>query len=485
MTKPTPGPEGLPILGSVREFAGEGPEFLVRMNKEYGEITRFKIFNFQIYSISDPELIREVLVTKSKQFPKSDRDIAILAPFLGQGLVTVNGEQHKRQRKLAQPAFHARRISNYAETMVDYSQRLIAEWRTDDKIDMSEQMMELTMYIVCKTLFDVDWASMADVAGQVGHAMEELQGVSNDNFSAPFLLPLWIPTAKNRRTNAARAVLDKTINQIVQERRNQDIGHQVEDKGDLLSMFMMAEYEDNSVMDDDEIRDQLVTLFAAGHETTSNGLTWTWYLLSQHPDVEAKMHDEIDTVLQGRTPTLADLPQLPYTEMVLKESMRIYPPVWTLNARQASEETTIGDYTIPKGAQVMVSPYVMHRHPEYFPDPMHFDPERFRPENDEQRPKYVYMPFGGGSRVCIGNSFAMMEAHLILTTMAQKFRFELDPAQVIELNAQVTMSSLHGMKMNVIERQATTNLGQADELIDLPVAESAPVEEQALELAIA
>lgn len=471
MSISTPHHRGTAFAGSVFEFSKEGPEFLTRMAAEYGEIVRFDVFHFPIYLVSSPELIREVLVTKAKLFPKSDRDIAILAPFLGEGLVTINGQQHKRQRKLAQPAFHTRRINNYAEIMSSYAERIMRDWQPGQQIDMSDEMMELTMFIVCKTLFDADWESMEDVAKRVGLAMEELQEVSDYNFSLPVQLPLWIPTKINRQAKAARAVLDETINRIVQERRAAELNNGPQDTGDLLSMFLMAEYDDKSMMDDNEVRDQLVTLFAAGHETTSNALTWTWYLLSQHPEIEAKLQHELDSVLAGQRPTLADLPNLPYTEMVLKESMRMYPPVWTLNARQASEDITIGEYSIPKGAHVMVSPYVMHRHPDYFSDPMAFDPERFRPENEAQLPKYVYMPFGGGPRVCIGNSFAMMEAQLILATMAQRYSFELDPSQQIELNAQITMSSLHGMKMTIRERMPIVESKQAVVESELPVSE--------------
>lgn len=455
MNTSIPGPSGRPIVGSVLDLVNEGPEFLVRLAAEYGKITRFKLFNRSMHLISDPDLIREVLVTKSKFFRKSDRDVKLLSPTLGMGLVTTNGEQHKRQRKLTQPAFHARRISNYAETMTDYTQRLIADWRTDQQIDMSEQMMELTMFIVCKTLFDTDWDSMETMAKRVGTAIETLQSVTDENLSMPFLLPEWLPTRNNRRMKASSNVLTETINHIVAERRAKSTDGSIEDTGDLLSMLLLSEYDDGTVMDDKEIRDQLVTLFSAGHETTSNALSWTWYLLSQHPEALAKLHHELDTVLTGRTPTMADLADLPYTEMVVKESMRIYPPAWLLNVRQANEEVTIGDYTLPKDATIMVSPYVMHHHPTYFPEPMRFEPERFLPEYEEMMPKFAYFPFGGGPRICIGNAFAMMEAQLIVATMAQKFRFELEPGQQVQPNAQITMSPLNGLKMRIVEREVT------------------------------
>lgn len=219
-----------------------------------------------------------------------------------------------------------------------------------------------------------------------------------------------------------------------------------------MSMLLMAQDEDGSCLSDDEVRDQLLTLFMAGHETTSNALTWAWYVISQNPTAEQKMHAELDTVLAGRLPTLADLHQLPYTEMVLKEAMRLYPPVWTLNLREATEDTTIGEYAVPKGSMVFIAPYVMHRQERYWENPTAFIPERFAPENEAEIPRYIYMPFGAGARVCIGNSFAMMEAHLILATIAQQYKLSLDPAQEIALLPQVTMSPKHGMRMKIEKR---------------------------------
>jgi cytochrome P450 len=238
------------------------------------------------------------------------------------------------------------------------------------------------------------------------------------------------------------------IEQIIAERRGTD-----EDKGDLLSMLMLAQDEDGSQMTDQQLRDEVVTLFAAGHETTSNVMTWLWYLLSQHPDVETKLHEELDQVLAGRAPTLADLQSLPYALMVIKETMRLYPPAWILNGRTAVEDIEIGGYLIPKGSRVFISPYAMHRLPQYFPDPEQFDPERWLPEREAALPKYAYIPFGGGPRVCIGNSFALMEAHLLLATIAQQYRLSLAPGQNIVPAALITMSPESGLRMRVEERE--------------------------------
>jgi cytochrome P450 len=221
-------------------------------------------------------------------------------------------------------------------------------------------------------------------------------------------------------------------------------------------MLLLARDDERQSMSDNQVRDELVTLFAAGHETTSNALAWSWYLISQHPVVEAKLHQEIDAVLNGRLPTLEDLPDLPYTEMVLKEAMRLYPPAWTLNTRQAVEDTIVSDYLVPKDRLIFVAPYVMHRRPEFFPEPERFDPQRFTPENEKALPRYAYIPFGAGPRVCIGNAFAMMEAHLILATIAQRFRLELDPEQEVEINPLITLSPKYGLKMRVVKREMPT-----------------------------
>jgi cytochrome P450 len=294
---------------------------------------------------------------------------------------------------------------------------------------------------------------MSGRAVLVGEAIEDIQEISNKEYKTIFSWPEWVPTKNNRLRKQGRAVMYGTIDDIIVERRAAAVNGQVADTGDLLSMLLLARDEDGRFMPDNQVRDELVTLFAAGHETTSNALTWTWYLLSQHPEIEAKLHQEIDEVLNGRLPTLSDLPNLPYAEMILKESMRLYPPAWTLSTRQATEDTTIGRYPFPKDRLVFVAPYVVHRRPEFFPDPERFDPERFTPENEKKLPRYAYMPFGAGPRVCIGNSFAMMEAQLILATIAQRCRLELDPEQVVEINPLITLSPKHGLKMKLVERE--------------------------------
>ena len=433
-------------------FTNNPPEYLLAVAREYGEIVRFSFGPFRFMLVSNPDMVREVLITQAKKFPKAERDVRLLSRVLGKGLVTTNGDHHKRQRRLAQPAFHHRRIASYADTISEYARITADKLSAGSTINIVEEMESLTMYIVSKTLFDVDMDEMVGKSTDIAHAIDELQTIADKNMDRIVNLPYWFPTRDNRRNWRARNILDSTISKIMDDRRQASIDGVAADTGDLLSMLMMAKDEDGSSMDDVEIRDQLLTLFMAGHETTSNALLWTWYLLSQHPEVEAKMHAEIDEVLDGRLPTMEDLSSLTYTEMVLKESMRILPPVWMLNARKAIEDTEILGYHVPKGTQIFVAPYVIHNLEENFPNPSEFDPERFNPENAEQIHKYAWLPFGAGGRVCIGNSFAMMEAKLILATYAQRFRFRLDPTESVRLQARITMTNYQGMQMQVIGR---------------------------------
>jgi cytochrome P450 len=436
-------------------FAADPPRFLNQLADDYGDIARFYFFGRPLYMVNNPDYIREVLVSKADSFPKAERDTAILSKFLGNGLLTNEGDSHKKQRRLVQPVFHRQRIQSYGETMVAFTDQVIEQWQGDEYRQICDEMMSLTMFIVAKTLFNADMDSIAGQAKMIGQAIEDLQAVSNAEYKTIFIWPEWVPTRNNRLRKKSRVVVYGTIDNLIAERRATAVRGQVEDTGDLLSMLLLARDEEGQLMADNQVRDEMVTLFAAGHETTSNALSWTWYLLSQHPAVEARLHREVDEVLKGRLPTLDDLPNLPYTEMVLKESLRLYPPAWTLSARQAVEDTPIGDYLIPKDRLIFVSPYVMHRRPEYFPEPERFDPERFSPDNEKKLPRYAYIPFGAGPRVCIGNSFAMMEAHLILATIARRFRLELDPTQEIELNPMITLSPKYGLKMRVVEREST------------------------------
>ncbi|MBP7999561.1 MAG: cytochrome P450 [Chloroflexi bacterium] len=455
MTTRPPGPKGNPLLGSLFDFARSPGNFLLEIARQYGDVVYFRILNMPYYLLTNPDDIRELLVNQADKFRKSQLDYDILSRFLGNGLLTNEGASHKRQRRLAQPAFHSKRIQAYAETMVAYTEDLLDEWRDNEVRDVSEEMMRLTMNIVSKTLFSADPTAAA--ANVVGDAIHVLQGVSNRAYLRGFTLPEWLPTQDNRHAKAALTAYDHHLEQIIMQRHAAATDGTLTDNGDLLSMLMLARDEDGSAMSDKQLRDEVATLFAAGHETTSNALTWTWYALSQNPDVEARLHEELDEVLRGRTPTLTDLPNLPYTLMVIKETMRLYPPAWILSARTPMEDVTIGRTFIPKGSNVTVAPYAQHRLARYFPDPERFDPERFTPEREKQLPKYAYLPFGAGPRVCIGNSFAMMEAQLILATIAQRYRLRLAPHQEVKQAMQITLSPENGLKMRLETRAAASS----------------------------
>lgn len=440
--------QGLPWLGVGPQLLRDPLAWIEQMVADYPDIVRFRFFGGYAYQINAPELVRDVLVTHQKKFRKADAEVALLQRVLGNGLLTNNDyEHHRGQRQLVQPAFHARRIASYADTIVAYTAAMLAAWPSGAVVDVSHEMRDLTMYIVAKTLFDADRDDLSGDARAIGEAIEVFQTVTEDDFGLPFLVPEWLPTPKRRELRAAKRLIDDMLRRIIADRRAHGT-----DQGDLLSMLLEGMDSADS-RSERQLLDEVITLFVAGHETTSNALTWTWLLLARNPDVAARLHAEADGVLGGRLPTLADLEQLPYTLMVLKEAMRLYPPAWSLNGRMAQEDVPVGDYVIAKDSYVLIPQWGLHHNPRLFPDPWRFDPERFSAENEPHIPRYAYLPFGAGPRVCIGNSFAMMEAHLILATVAQRFALHLMPDQTVRLNPQITLSNKGGMRMRLDARQ--------------------------------
>jgi cytochrome P450 len=359
--------------------------------------------------------------------------------------LTSEGEFHLRQRRLAQPAFHRQRIAGYATTMVDYAARMRDEWRPGETRDVAREMTRLTLAIAGKTLFDTDVESEAD---EIGHALNEAMALF-DRLTLPF--SHWLeklPLPATRRFHKARERLDATIYRIINERRESG-----EDRGDLLSMLIQArDHEgDGTGMTDVQLRDEAMTIFLAGHETTANALTWTWYLLSQHPEVAARLHAELDEVLNGRLPAAEDYQRLSYTEKVLAESMRMYPPAWIIG-RRALQDYQINGYHIPARSILLMSQYVIHHDERYFPDPYQFDPQRWSPEARDSRPKFSYFPFGGGPRLCIGEGFAWMEGALVIAAIAQRWKMRLVPGHRVEMQPLVTLRPKYGMRM-ILERR--------------------------------
>ncbi|MCB0064102.1 MAG: cytochrome P450 [Caldilineaceae bacterium] len=475
--KSIPHADGLPWLGHMREMAADPAAFMVQLALTHGPLVRFTLMGEQFVLLSDPMMIHDVLVTKANMFPKDDRDLTIMGSLMGYGLLTTNGAQHRTYRKLAQPAFHAKRIVTYGEAMTRYAEATVAEWHGGEIRDINAEMLRTTMYIVAKTLFNTERDAMAGGADAIGEAIHQLQKIADYDFTWSGVIPQWWPNRANRTRNVARQQLYGLIEGMIAERRTAAIGGEVQDQGDLLSMLLLAEDEDGRRLNDREVRDEAINLFVAGHETTSNALTWTWYLLSQHPTVEAKLHAELDRVLDGRTPTLADLEELPYTAQVIKESMRLYPPAWVLNTRLAKEDVILSNeterYHVPKGTKLFIAPYVMHRLPQYFATPAQFRPERFTPEFEKSLPRFAYMPFGGGPRICIGNAFAMMEAQLVLATIAQQYALRLAPDAKVEPEPLITLTAKHGMKMQLIKRTQESGSSQTT-----PSAEPLPATTQ-------
>lgn len=440
------GPKSLLPGGQLFALSRDPLGFITSVAREHGDIAHFKSGPQHFFVLNHPDYIKDVLVTHHNKFMKG-RGLQRAKRLLGEGLLTSEGELHRRQRRLSQPAFHKQRVASYADLMVEYAERMQRErWEDGATLDIAEEMMRLTLMIASKTLFDTE---TEDEAKEVGAAVTATMA-SFSRLILPFSELLdRLPLPATRRFQRARAQLDAIIYRMIDERRQSGT-----DRGDLLSMLILAHDEegDGGRMTDEQLRDEVMTIFLAGHETTANALTWTWYLLSQHAEVEAKLHEEIAAVLDGRAPTVDDLPALRYTEMVLAEAMRLYPPAWILG-RRALADYEVGGYRVPAGSLILMSQFAMHRDPRYFPDPERFDPERFAPEAKAARPQFAYFPFGGGPRRCIGEGFAWMEGTLLIATLAQRWRLRLVPNHPIALRPVVTLRPKHGMRMT-LERRA-------------------------------
>lgn len=440
-----PGPKRRFFGANLYVYRRNPLAFLEAVAHEYGDIGHFKFGPQDVFFLNHPDYIKDVLVSHHQNFLKG---LALQRSkrLLGEGLLTSEGDFHRRQRRLAQPAFHRQRIAGYGAIMTEYAARRRDTWRDGETLDISQEMMRLTLGIVGKTLFDTDIESEAQ---DVGRSLTTIMEMFNSLVLPFFELLERLPLPQNRRFKQARERLDAIIYRMIDERRRSG-----EDHGDLLSMLLGACDEEGGGggrMTDTEARDEALTILLAGHETTANALTWTWYLLSQHPDIEAKLHAELDAVLASRLPTLADVGRLSYTEMVLAEAMRLYPPAWALG-RMTINDYEVGGYLVPAGSLVLMSQYVMHRDARFFPEPQCFDPERWTPSAREAKPQFSYFPFGGGPRRCIGEGFAWMEGTLLLATLAQRWRLRLVPGHPVALQPVITLRPKHGVRMIVGKR---------------------------------
>jgi cytochrome P450 len=430
------GPKGSWLGGNLPDFRKHRLDFLTRCAREHGDMVKLRFAHRHIYLICHPDFIEEVLVTHSKHFTKHFA-LRLNPVILGNGLLTSEGDFWLRQRRLIQPVFNRSRIVGYASAMVEAAQRLLATWKPGERRDMHAEMMRVTLDIAAKTLFG---AEVGDAAETIAHALEVAQENFLLRFNSIMPLPMWIPTPANRRMSRAVQQLDDVIYRIIRQRREQP-----SDRGDLLSLLLHARDEDDgSAMTDKQLRDEAMTLFLAGHETTALTLSWAWYLLAHHPEAEQKLWAELDTVLARRTPTVEDWPKLKFTEMIALESMRLYPPAY-LVGREAIVDCAIGGYAVPRGTTLLMPQWVVQRDPRFFDEPDAFRPERWGEERIKTLPKFAYFPFGGGPRVCIGQQFAMMELVLILATIAQKFRFRMPPGATVAPLAFFTLRPATGI----------------------------------------
>jgi cytochrome P450 len=418
-------------LAEMRLLNTNQPELNLQMMHVYGDFVHYQALWFNFYLINDPDYVRELLVEKPKEIRKDPITTGVFKRFMGaENILLSEGNNWMQRRKVIQPAFHATRIGNYADYMVQYTQDMLQTWKNQDKVLLDREMTQLTLRIIAKTLFNVDLYSQVEM---IGDMMAEILRVGESHMRSPIPPPAWLPTRGNLRQSRALTQLRRILQDLIQQHRRENA-----DKGDILSMLLTTEFEDGKPMSDEDIINECVTLFVAGHETTAMTLTWTWYLLSQHADIRKTLDQELDHRLGDRLPTLNDLDELPWVDMVIKESLRLYPPASSI-LRTPIQPLVLGPYTVPENALIVVSPYTLHRHPRFFPQPDQFRPERFSSEEGKEIPRYAYIPFGAGPRICIGNMFALMEARLILATMAQSLNLELLNHQPVTSETMITL----------------------------------------------
>jgi cytochrome P450 len=439
------GPRGHLIRGNLPEYIRDPLDYLMSLRRQYGDVARLRFFHIPVYVLNNPEHIEQVLVTNNRCFIKPmDFRLPFFRGIFGNGLLTSEGDFWLRQRRLAQPAFHRNRIADYGSKMVAYCEQMLATWPEGETLDVHQEMMILTLKIAVKSLFNVDAERDVVLMSALSNELIKMFELQESSF---WLAHNFLPTSANRRFRKLVQRLDEYIYGIIRQRRQNS-----EDTGDLLSMLLHARDEDGVRMTDRQLRDEVMTLFLAGHETTALALSWTWYLMSQAPEVEKRLLTELESVLGDRAPRVEDLAELKYAEAIVKESLRLYPPAWAFG-RQATQDCEIAGYHVAKGRQLYFFPWVVHRDPVYFDNPEAFRPERWTDEGIKQLPRYAYFPFSGGPRVCIGNSFAMMETVLVLATVARRYRLRLAQGQIIEPWPVFTLRPKNGIKMIIEKRQ--------------------------------
>jgi len=437
-----PGPKGTLIGGHIRHFGGDLLDFLLETAREYGPLASLRVGPKRVFLATRPDLIEQVLVKDAKHYIKHFGARAF-KPVLGNGLVTSEGAYWQRQRKLVQPAFLRTRVRSYAPVMADLTEETLQSWVPGQSVRINYEFEALTSKIALKTLFDLDDDGDRE---RFSDTLKFAFDLMTARLRQVLKFPLWIPTPQNLRLTRAIAELDRTVQGFIAAGRSRGtVGD------DLLSRLVFAQHEDGSQMNDQELRDEAMTLYLASHETTALTLTWSWYLLSQHKRVEDKLVSEWQRVLAGKMPSADDVARLPYTSSVIAESMRLFPPVYVVG-REATTDLELGGYRVKRGYTVLMSQWVNHRDPEYFPDPEAFRPERWENGLAKRIPKFAYYPFGGGQRICVGNSFALMEAAIILAAVGQRYKFTLDPEAVIEIKPQITLMPAHDIPVTLQRR---------------------------------
>ncbi|ANY68394.1 cytochrome P450 [Paenibacillus sp. BIHB 4019] len=444
-----PGPKGKMLLGNLPDFGKDPLGYLTQTAESYGDLVKMRLEKDRdTILVSHPDHIEYILMQTNKIFSKGYHRDRIMSMVLGNGLVTSEGDFWLRQRRLSQPAFHRNRIHRYGEHMLAYAGSMLAEWQDGQTRDIHEDMMDVTMNIVAKSLFDADLQKNADhISSSICRVMTEYNTQMGSIFQRLLsLLPITVPTPGNAKLKKSVEQLDGLIYEMIASRRTEP-----GDRGDLLSMLLEARDDDGSAMSELQLRDEIMTMFLAGHETTANTLSWALHLLATHPEIQNRLLAEVREKCAGGAIQVTDFPELTFAHYIIKETMRLYPPVWIIS-RETLQDVELGGFHIPKGTEVSMSQWVMHRHPRYFEDPLSFMPERWENDFEKRLSKYVYFPFGGGPRFCIGNNFALMEAVLLLAAIVQ--RFEIVPSAHFEVipEASITLRPKHGLSVQVKTR---------------------------------